>query len=56
MKTPSESPDLDGIFPPEECVWQDEAERYVRHGYVSAEDTTWYAHRVPTLDGLYAPF
>jgi hypothetical protein len=56
VKTPSESPALDGIFPPEECIWQDEAECYVKNGYVAAETTTWYAHSVPDLDGLYAPF
>ncbi len=34
MSDPSKSLVLDLIFPPDECVWQEQADTYVRHGVV----------------------
>lgn len=45
MNGPSESLALDRAFPATECIWQEEAERYVKTGSVyEAEVVPYYGY------------
>jgi hypothetical protein len=54
MSSRNASPALDLIFPPEECVWQTEAENYVKYGTLTGEPMHWMGMVVPyfAMEGL----